>query len=350
VSGDPYLSLSTRLEFALRHKVAHLVVRQVNYATVITGLETAYLADGTTTRTLTVKSNCPWTAEVEDDDEIFLAGSLSTLSGAGNTTTGETFTFTLDERVNTANNTNVNALSATVTFKKPDGLTLGTATITSHAQYMTIQASYPVANFAGHSFDVSINTNIPLVSATNPLTASVTNTSSGKITAATIVPASKKLRVTVTANTSSTTTSGTVQVKYGTKITRSMTVNFPISPYDEVDGRLVTKATKEFKLETFYLNTMDSYNPCPSPSSGPTTREQATWYLTYFSQNAFINGTIAYMTWHNSNPTPPTPNLPVQANSNIPGPPSISSPSFILGLPATMWAYNSYANMKCVIW
>jgi hypothetical protein len=307
VSVDPFVSRSTRLAFTSRHKVAHLVVRQVNYAIVVEDVESWYLADGTTEYSFTVKSNCPWTAEVSSDPNgIFLAGSPSTLSGTGSTA-GQSFKFKLKERINLNNNSTVTPQSATVTFKSPDGLFADKpVTITSHMIYLWLaQSTYTTSNYDEHSFDIDINTNIPA----SALSTSVTNSTNNMVKGHSIITG-PKLHVTVKENPLDVLETATVYVKWGTKITTpNVTITFPAAYYLSADGK--------YKVSTGVFPTTlaeiaAGYNPCPGAGSFPQnpTMEDVAWYLTNLSNYCLALGrdlgpplnyvTVYTITWNNS--------------------------------------------------
>jgi hypothetical protein len=102
---------ASRLEFSIglgnQNRMLPLYLRQVNYALEVSGVAANYLAGGE--HSFTVKSTCPWVAEINDPSGIF---QETPISGGANAT-GQFFTFKLKSGI---------AASATVTFKSPGGL------------------------------------------------------------------------------------------------------------------------------------------------------------------------------------------------------------------------------------
>jgi hypothetical protein len=273
IQPDP-LSLNapnplSRLDFTVtrgdQHRTAVLYLRQVNNYVIVESVAADYLADGTTTHSFTVKSNCQWLSYLDDggsdlDDLI----NWKTFGGGPNPA-GESFEFILNVRSNPA--------PATISFTNLDhSITYTTATIHGASPYLTLdETTYDTNNAAAHSKEVTMSTNIPATQ----LSATVTGTG-GIVTGATI-EAGPKLKVNLDANTLvGSTETYTVDVKYNNQTIATLTVRVTGSTFRWVNGKAVAGTL----TNTTYRAIISGTSLCPSGSRQPYSEAEARWYET----------------------------------------------------------------------
>ncbi|MDR1414614.1 MAG: hypothetical protein LBI96_02280, partial [Odoribacteraceae bacterium] len=258
----------SRLDFTVtsggQYRTAVLYLRQVNNYVILESVAAGYLADGTTTHSFTVKSNCPWLSYLDgggsDLDNLI---NWKTLSGGPNPA-GEPFKFILNARSNPE--------PATISFTNSDhSITYTTATIHATVLHLSLaETTYNTNTLAAHSKDVNINTNIPAAQ----LSATVTGTG-GLVTGASIV-AGPKLKVNLATNTLTGTSlqTYTVEVKYGGDVMGTLTVTVFGSGWAMVGGKLVGPVSEEMNA----MQISENGSLCPTGSSQPRSSAEAIWY------------------------------------------------------------------------
>jgi hypothetical protein len=250
-----------------------------------------YLADGTTPHSFIVKSNRAWTAELANPAQASLFLSMTTVGAASET--GVPFEFVFDTRMNTTA-TNADPKTITITFKSATGsFPDKTVTITNNAYYLTLEKySHTTDTYPAHSFDVAITTNIP----TNQLGSSIVNTS--MITSASFVsePSGLVLRVNVKTGSLTAEATGSVTVKWGSTIMRTLNITFPVLA-ETIRGMTVYKAG----ITVNNLDVQAGNYTCPPGSNLPRTSEQALLYLLNLHEYTNFYQDGHHITWYNAN-------------------------------------------------
>jgi hypothetical protein len=278
-AADPFTYVrSARVDFSTGYRMVPLQLRQVYYAFETEGVQATYLADETVEYSFTVKSNSPWEAVIEaGDDPDGIIEEIVTASGGGSAA-GQPFKFRLTTRVDPVYTT-PGALSATVTFKSPDGLFPDeTVTIVSERPYLTVPASYTVPDINAHDFTVSLTTNIPLDQLEATIVTSPSTYLSLLSPAFVLDGTTVKLQFHAEAYALTVDQTYVVEVTYGS-VTRSLNVVFVDSRFEIINGKKVTRQIYYEELFSIHWGAIT----CPSTSRLPNTEAEATWlaYVTY---------------------------------------------------------------------
>jgi hypothetical protein len=259
----------SRLDFSVtsggQYRTAVLYLRQVNNYVIVESVAVGYDADGATTHSFTVKSNCSWLSYLDgggsDLDDLI---NWKT-SGGGPNPAGEPFKFILNSRTDPE--------PATISFTNLDhSLTYATATIhgvTPPPPYLTLDETTYKTNTSGeHSKEVTMTTNIPA----SRLGATVTG-AGGQVTGATIV-ADPTLKVDFNNTlTGSSIQTYTVDVTYDAQVMATLTVRVFGSGWETIGGKLAGPMSTVNAPAVLIDSTL-----CPTGSSQPRTPEEAMWY------------------------------------------------------------------------
>jgi hypothetical protein len=260
----------SRLDFTVtrggQQRMAVLYLRQVNNYVIVESVASGYDADGATTHSFTVKSNCSWLSYLDgggsDLDDLI---NWKT-SGGGPNPAGETFKFILNSRTDPE--------PATISFTNSDhSLTYATAVIhgvTPPPPYLSLsQTTYKTNTSGVYSREIAMTTNIPA----SRLGATVTG-AGGQVTGATIV-ADPTLKVDFN-NTllGSSLQTYTVDVTYDAHVMATLTVRVSGSSWNMTDDKLVGPINLDITATTILNNATF----CPTGSSQPRSPEEAMWY------------------------------------------------------------------------